>query len=279
MSFRLCGAGFNFLVAVCVGGPPPSLLGVRWPLAGVRQAGVASSHGCGRVSSPSGVCGGLLGLDPRLVSLVLVLWCALVRRAVSCCVLPCGVVLVHAVLWCALRCRAVSRRVVPWCAVLCRVAPCRVLVCRVVGCLVVVRCTAVHCGALCRVASCCAVYCCAVVCGGPFSLPFRRGVGSAVVRLARWCGMRAQVLWLAGGWGARLGVAWLVGSVLRGSGCAARVGGSGGCPRGCPPWGPVPWSRVLWGSLPLVLGVAAVSSSSSGARVVALAVAGVVAWR
>ena len=76
---------------------------------------------------------------------------------------------------------------------------------------------------------------------------------------------------------------WVVGSVLPGSGCAVRVGGSGGCPRGCPPWGPVPWSRVLSGSLPLVLGVAAVSSSSSGACAVAcpvaLAAAAVVAWR
>ena len=88
-----------------------------------------------------------------------------------------------------------------------------------------------------------------------------------------------EVLRLAGGWGVRLGVGWLAGSVLRGSGCAARAGGSGRCPRGCPPWGPVLWSRVLWGSLPLALGAAAVSSSSSGACVVALAVAGVVAWR
>ena len=28
-------------------------------------------------------------------------------------------------------------------------------------------------------------------------------------------------------------------------------GGSGGCPRGCPPFGPVPWSGVFWGSLSL----------------------------
>ena len=74
MSLVLCGAGFNFLVAVCVGGPPPSLPGVQWPLGSVRWAGVASSHGCGRASSPSEVGGGLLGLDPRLVSLALVLW-------------------------------------------------------------------------------------------------------------------------------------------------------------------------------------------------------------
>ena len=71
--------------------------------------------------------------------------------------------------------------------------------------------------------------------------------------------------------------------MLRGSGCAVRVCGSGGCPRGCPPWGPVPWSHVRWGYLPPALGVAAVSSSSSGAFavacVVALAAAEDVAWR
>ena len=69
VSLRLCGTSFNFLVAACAGGPLPSLPGVRWPLAGVRRAGVALSHGCGRVSSPAGTGGGLLGLDPRLVSL------------------------------------------------------------------------------------------------------------------------------------------------------------------------------------------------------------------
>ena len=93
-----------------------------------------------------------------------------------------------------------------------------------------------------------------------------------------WCGVRVGV-WLAGGWGLRLGVGWLAGSSLWGSGCAARVGGSGRCPRGCPPWGPVLWSRVLWGSLPLALGAVAAPSSCSGACVVALAVARVVAWR
>ena len=147
MSLRLRGAGFNFLVAVCVDGPPPSLPGVRWPLVGVRRARAASS----------GVCGGLLGLDPRLVSLALVLWCAMVRRAVSCGVSPCCGVLVPAVLWCALLCRAVLRRVVPWCVALCRVAPRGPVVCGALGCVDVVRCTAVRCGAVCPVASCCAV--------------------------------------------------------------------------------------------------------------------------
>ena len=143
MSLRLRGAGFNFLGAFCVGGPPQSLPGLRWLLAGMRRAGAASS----------GVCGGLLGLDPRLVSLALVLWCALVRRGVSCRASPCCVVLVRAVMWCALLCRAVLRRVVPWCAALCRVALRPVVVCHVLACLVVVRCTAVHCGVVCCVAS------------------------------------------------------------------------------------------------------------------------------
>ena len=67
----------------------------------------------GAFLSPFGACGGLLGLDPGLVSLALVLWSALVRRAVSCRALPCCAVLVCAVLWCALLSRAVPRCVVP----------------------------------------------------------------------------------------------------------------------------------------------------------------------
>ena len=59
--------------------------------------------------------------------------------------------------------------------------------------------------------------------------------------------------------------------------------GQAGNRRVSPPWGPVPWSRVLSGSLSPVLDVAAVSSSSSAAcavaGVVALAATGVVAWR
>ena len=146
VSVCLCGAGFNFLVATCVGGPLPWLPGVRWPLAGVWRVGVTLSHGCGRVSSPFGACGGLLGLDPRLVSLALVLWCALVRHAVSCRALPCCAVLICAVLRCALLCRAVPRRVVPWCVV-----PWR-------GWL---RCAVPH-----RAVSCCGVTCRGVPCRG-----------------------------------------------------------------------------------------------------------------
>ena len=194
---------------------------------------------------PCVVCGGLVGLDPPLVSLALVLWCAVVRRAVSCCVLPCRVMLARALLRCAVLCCAVLRRVVPWCAALCRIAPRRALVCRVFGCLVVVRCTVVSCCAVCRAASCCAVV-------GRWWL----------VRPVSWCGVRVGV-WLAGDWGVRLGVGWLAGRVLWGSGCPARACGSGGRPRGCPPWGPVPWSRAIWGFLPLAPGAVAAPSSSS----------------
>ena len=175
MFLRLCGAGFTFLMAACVGGPSPSLPGLRWVLAGVQRVAVALSHRFGCVSSPPRACGGSLGLEPRLVSLDLVLWRALVRCTVSSRALPCCAVLVCALSRCALLCCAVPRCVVPWSVVpwrgwLCRAVPRRspVVVCRVVGCFIVVRCTAVRCGAVCRVASCCAMYRCAVVCGGPF---------------------------------------------------------------------------------------------------------------
>ena len=97
-----------------------------------------------------------------------------------------------------------------------------------------------------------------------------------------WCGVRAGV-WLAGGWGVRLGVGVSLGPCCGGLGVplglVGRVGRSRDGPWGCPTWGPVPWSRVLWGFRSLVLGAAAVPSSSSGACEVALVVAGVVAWR
>ena len=202
---------------------------------------------------------------------------------------PCWSVLYCGALCSVVPCRAASCSDVPChgvagCAVLCRAARCRVVVCCVVASLVVVRCTAVRCGASCRVASCCAAYCCAVVCDGPFSLPFRRRAGLALDRLARFVvrdvGRGYVARWWLGGV-VRCGVGrWIR---LRESWCAVRFAGSGGCPQGCPPWGRVPWSCVLWGSLPQVLGVVAVSSSSSGAcavaRVVALAAAAVVAWR
>ena len=85
---------------------------------------------------------------------------------------------------------------------------------------------------------------------------------------------------VAGWWlGGAVRCGWLAGSVLTGSECAARAGWSGRCPWGCPPWGPVLWSPVLWGSWYLALGAVAVPSSSFGACVVALVMAGVVAWR
>ena len=159
------------LVAFPVGWPSPSLPGVRWPLADVRQVGVALSHGCGRVSSPSGACSGLLGLDSRLVFLALVLWCALVRGAVSFRALPCCAVLVCAVLRCALLCRAVPRRVVPWSAVRWRgwlrhAVPRRAVLCCGVSCLGVPCLSALQGGA-----PRCAVLCCFMLlrlslCGG-----------------------------------------------------------------------------------------------------------------
>ena len=97
-----------------------------------------------------------------------------------------------------------------------------------------------------------------------------------------WCGVRAGV-WLAGGWGVRLDVGGSLGPCCGGLGVplglVGRVGRSRDGPLGCPPWGPVPWSRVLWGFRSLVVGAAAVPSSSFGACEVALVVAGVAAWR
>ena len=85
---------------------------------------------------------------------------------------------------------------------------------------------------------------------------------------------------VAGWWlGDAVRCGWLAGSVLWGSECVARAGGSGRCPWVCPPWEPVPWSSVLWGSRSLALGAVTVPSSSSGACEEAFVVAGVVAWR
>ena len=81
--------------------------------------------------------------------------------------------------------------------------------------------------------------------------------------------------WLGGA--ARCGC--LARSVLWGPGRAARAGWSGRRPWGCPSWGPVPWSRVFWGSRSLGLVAVAVFLSSSGACEVALVAAGIVAWR
>ena len=190
VSFRLRCAGFNFLAAACVGRPPPLLLCVCWPLAGVWRAGAA----------PSGACGGLFWLDPRLASLALVLWCAVVRRAALCRVSPCCVASVRAVLRCALLGRAVLRSAAPWCAALCRVASRRAVACCALWCLVVVRCTVARCGAVCRAASCCSV------------VDRWRSVWPV-----SWCGVRVRV-WVPGGWGVQLGVGGSLGPCCGGLG-------------------------------------------------------------
>ena len=129
-----------------------------------------------------------------------------------------------------------------------------------------------------RVASCCgALLCGALWCGVPWFLLVCDG--SVEVSLAcvsvRSAGRSVAGWWLGGA--VRCGC--LAGSVLSGPWRAARAGGSGRRPSGCPPWGPVPWSLFLWGSQFLALVAVAVPSSSSGACEVALVVAGVVAWR
>ena len=77
-------------------------MGVWRTLASVWWAGVALCHGCVPISFLPGVFRGLSGSDPRLASRTLVLWCALVRRAVLCCALLCCAVLFSAVLRCTL---------------------------------------------------------------------------------------------------------------------------------------------------------------------------------
>ena len=148
----------------------------------------------------------------------------------------------------------------PCCAALCRVESRRAVACCALGCVVVARCTVACCGAVCR-----AISCCAVVGRWRSAWP------------VPWCGVGRSVA----GWWPRGAVrcGWHAGSVLWGLGCAARAGGLGRCPWGCPPCGPAPWSRVLWGSRSLALVSVAVPSSPSGACEVALVAAGVVAWR
>ena len=164
----------------------------------------------------------------------------------------CGV-LVWRLPGCAVACFGLSFRlgsVVPCCAALCRVAPRRA----------VAGCTVARCGAVCR------------------GLALCRG-GSVVVSLA--CVVVGSAGWSVAGWwlGGAVRCGCLAGSVLWGPGRAARAGGLGRRPWGCPPSGPVPWSRVLWGSQSLALVAVAVPSSPSGACEVALVAAGVVAWR
>ena len=148
----------------------------------------------------------------------------------------------------AVLCRSVPRRVASCCGVLRFGVHCR---------------GALRCGAL-R----CSVPCCPVLCRG----------GSVEVSLA--CVVvpsadRSVASWWLGG---AVRCRWLAGPVLWGPGRAAQAGGSGRCLWGCPPWGPVSWSRVLWGSRSLAMVSLAVPSSSSGAREVALVADGVIAW-
>ena len=109
MFLRLRGAGFHFLAAVCVGGPPPLLPGAWWPP-------------CRCVA---GWCGAFR--DVRRLG-----W---VRPSVS---VPCfGVVACCGAPCCVLRCFTVVRRAGPSCvavraALSCCVAPCPAVVCRAV---------------------------------------------------------------------------------------------------------------------------------------------------
>ena len=130
----------------------------------------------------------------------LVLWCTVVRRAASCRVVTCCVLLVRAVLRCALLGRAVLRRAALCCAALCRVVSRRAVACCALECLGVLRCTVVRCGAVCRAASSCAVV-------GWWRLFW----------LVSWCGVRVGA-WLLGGWGVRSGVAVSLGPCCGGLG-------------------------------------------------------------
>ena len=113
--------------------------------------------------------------------------------------------------------------IAPCCAVVCLAvaslaAPCCAVPRRVVLCCVLVRCTPVRCGAVCCAGSCCTVFRFAVVCGGPFQLPLRRGVWSALVRLARFVVRDAGRVYVAG-W-------WLGGAVRCGVARCIRVAGA-----------------------------------------------------
>ena len=192
-----------------------------WPPVRAWWAGVVVSHGCGPVSFLFGARGGLIGLGRRSAFLSLVLWCALVCRAVLCCALLGCVALLRAVLCCASLCHAVPCHVVPCptlpcCGVLrlavpCRAVPCRVAPCGGVPCRVAVRRRVVCCDALCCVALCCAAPCYAVPCCavGQSHPLVRCGVAAALVRLAALlCGSRGRRAGLGYlfGW-------WLVGVV------------------------------------------------------------------
>ena len=226
----------------------PSFPRCRFLLSGGGLCGWTATVVAGRAVAlcrcVAGWCGSFRGFQwldlvrPSVSVPGLVLWCVVVRHAVSCCVLTCCVVLVCAVLRCALLGRTLLRRFTPWCVALCRVASRRAVACCALGCLVVLRCTVVHCGAVCRAASRCAVV-------GRWRL----------VWLVSWCGVQVES-WLVGGWGVRSGVGSSLGSCCGGLGVplgpVGRVGVRGvalpgGLCRGpVSSWGPSPWPWALW---------------------------------
>ena len=279
--FWLCqlgGCADGFVRSSVKGGgvfrvPPP--FWCRLYLSGGGLCGRAVAVAAGRAVAPSlcaaGWCGVVARLWARFLPFRGARRLARVRPTVS---VPCfGAVVCFGAPCCVVLCFAVLRRAGLCCvavrsALSCRAAPCRAVVClalswlaapccaaqrRVVLCCVVSwaalswclarRSAALRCAVLPRVVLCFAVPWCLV---GPFHCHSGVEWGRRCLDWpASWCGTRAEVMWLAGGWGARLCVVWLVGSVLQGSGWAVWAVGLGGCPRGCPPWGPVPWSPVL----------------------------------
>ena len=131
-----------------------------------------------------------------------------VRSPLSCRAARCCPVVCCAVAWQAAPCCAAPRSVVLWC----------VVSWGALSWCVQQQCSAVRCAVLPRVVLCIVVPWCVM---GPRHC--RSGVAWGRRWLdwpVSWCGIQAEVMWLAGGSGARLGVVWLVGSVLRGSGCA-----------------------------------------------------------
>ena len=155
MSCCLCGAGCNFLVAVCAGGPLPSG-------GGLTDGRAVASSLC-----VTGWCGVVPGLWVPFLPLRGVRRFARVRPTVSspcfgavacsgvpCCVPLCFAVLCRGGLCCVAVRPALTCRGMAGCAVLCCAVPCCAVLCRVVGCLVVVRCGMPCCLVLCRALLC-----------------------------------------------------------------------------------------------------------------------------
>ena len=184
MSLCLCGAGINFLAAVCVGRLPPLLPGARSPVAGVWRAGAAPSVG--------------------------VRWLVLVGLQLS---VHCfGVAVCCGALCCVVPCFAVLRRAGPCCVAVRPAGSRRVALCPALVCRSVPRGVASCCGVLClRVRCRGALHSSVLRCGVPFSLVLCRG-GSVDVSPARVVG-RSAGRSVAAWWPAdavRCGVARLV---------------------------------------------------------------------